>query len=519
LGAGYHVLTGGPEGSVLAETFERVRPQAGDVHRFEVEIIARDGTPHSLDVVATNCLGDPAVAGVIFNARDISENREAQAQLVKQSMYDTLTGLPNRSMLNRRLAEELSARAKRQGRLALLIIDLDRFKDVNDVLGHQFGDALLCEVAIRLRDQIRNEGALARLGGDEFAIALIDQTPEEVQTTAERIVQALSRPFSMPGQRIAIGGTVGIALAEPDSTPSSLLRQADVAMYTAKRRRTGVALYAADEDGRAITRLTMSSALPKAIANNQLVLYYQPQLEIGTGAVKGAEVLVRWQHPERGLLLPDLFLPIAEEIGLIEPLTDWVLENAIAQLATWNNAGLDMRIAVNLSAHDLRDERLATIVPRLLSRYAQKAASLCLELTETTMVTETERAAACLRGLAAQGVRVAIDDFGTGYSSLSHLKQFPVDEVKIDKQFVMGMVGDSHDAAIVRSTIELAHRLDLDVVVEGVEDEPTFAAISLLRADYAQGFAIARPLPAPAFAAWLLGHRGNADAFHASASA
>jgi diguanylate cyclase (GGDEF)-like protein len=430
-----------------------------------------------------------------------------------------LTGLPNRSVLNRHLAEALKNAPA--GTLALLLIDLDRFKDVNDVLGHQTGDALLCEAAERLREGFGDAGFVARLGGDEFAIVLSGERAADATAVAQRIVETLGRPFVLPAQRISIGGTVGVAFATSDATAAALLRQADVAMYTAKRRRSGVAVYAADDDGRAISRLTMANALPSAIIGDQLVLYYQPQLEIATGAVKGAEALVRWQHPERGLLLPDLFLPIAEEIGMIERLTDWVLRTAVEQMQHWNAAGMPIRVSVNLSAQDLHDARLARTIPRLLGLHGVPPSQLCLELTETTVVAETELAAECLHLLAAGGVRVAIDDFGTGYSSLSHLKQFPVDEVKIDRQFVIGMERDPHDAAIVRSTIELAHRLNVDVVVEGVEDDATFGTLARLGADFAQGYAISRPLTAAAFATWLQAHRrsGSTASISAQASA
>jgi EAL domain-containing protein (putative c-di-GMP-specific phosphodiesterase class I) len=251
----------------------------------------------------------------------------------------------------------------------------------------------------------------------------------------------------------------------------------------------------------------MASALPAAIENDELVLHFQPQINVATGAVNGVEALVRWQHPERGLLYPDLFLPLAEEIGMMDRLTDWVLRAAIRQLKRWNRDGSSLRVAVNLSAQDLRDGRLAESISRLISLYGIDATHLCLELTETTLTTEAERAAEALRELSALGVRISIDDFGTGYSSLSHLKQFPVDELKIDKQFVIGMASDPDDAAIVSSTIELAHRLGVDVVVEGVEDQIAFDAIALLGAEFAQGFGISHPLTPKAFEVWLRDYR------------
>jgi EAL domain-containing protein (putative c-di-GMP-specific phosphodiesterase class I) len=274
-------------------------------------------------------------------------------------------------------------------------------------------------------------------------------------------------------------------------------------MCSAKRRRSGIAIFTRNDDDRALDRLTMASALPAAIENDELVLHFQPQINVATGAVNGVEALVRWQHPERGLLYPDLFLPIAEEIGMMDRLTDWVLRMAIRQLKRWNRNGTPLRMAVNLSAQDLRDGRLSESISRLLALYGIDPRQLCLELTETTVTTEAERSAESLRELSRLGIRISIDDFGTGYSSLSHLKQFPVDELKIDKQFVIGMATDPDDAAIVSSTIELAHRLGVDVVVEGVEDNIAYAAITRLGAEFAQGFGISHPLTAKAFELWL----------------
>jgi EAL domain-containing protein (putative c-di-GMP-specific phosphodiesterase class I) len=320
-------------------------------------------------------------------------------------------------------------------------------------------------------------------------------------------------------QTVAISASVGIALGEADSTVAGLLRQADIAMYAAKRRRSGVAIFTRNDDDRALDRLTMASSLPSAIANDELVLHYQPQINVATGEVAGVEALVRWQHPERGLLYPDVFLPLAEEIGMMDRLTDWVLRVAIRQVKRWNRDGTYLRIAVNLSAQDLRDGRISESISRLIALYGIDPRQLCLELTETTVTTEADRAAESLRALSRLGIRISIDDFGTGYSSLSHLKQFPVDELKIDKQFVIGMATDPDDAAIVSSTIELAHRLGVDVVVEGVEDRVAYDAIARLGAEYAQGFGISHPLTAKAFETWLSDYEANRHSTGASGAA
>ena len=503
LGSGYHRVIDGRGTMLLAAALDRASAAGTAVQRFELDSDHADGTSHVLDVTATNALGDPAVRGLVLNARDISERRWAEAQLANQASHDSLTGLPNRSLLGARLDEALTRATRETMRVALLVIDLDRFKDVNDALGHHCGDELLCDVANRLRHQVRDSDFAARLGGDEFAVVLSGGDVDDATIVAERLVAALGRPYQVRGQAIAIAASVGIALAERESTAAALLRQADVAMCSAKRRRSGIAIFTRNDDDRALDRLTMASALPAAIENDELVLHFQPQINVATGAVNGVEALVRWQHPERGLLYPDLFLPIAEEIGMMDRLTDWVLRMAIRQLKRWNRNGTPLRMAVNLSAQDLRDGRLSESISRLLALYGIDPRQLCLELTETTVTTEAERSAESLRELSRLGIRISIDDFGTGYSSLSHLKQFPVDELKIDKQFVIGMATDPDDAAIVSSTIELAHRLGVDVVVEGVEDNIAYAAITRLGAEFAQGFGISHPLTAKAFELWL----------------
>jgi diguanylate cyclase (GGDEF)-like protein/PAS domain S-box-containing protein len=507
LGRGYRKLIDARGSDLLSAAVERALSGITVGQRFELDADHADGISHVLDVTATNALGDPAVRGIILNARDISERRWVEAQLATQASHDALTGLPNRSLLHARLEDALARATRETMRVALLLVDLDRFKDVNDALGHHCGDALLCEVANRLRRQVRDTDFAARLGGDEFAVVLSGGDIDDATVVAERLVAALGRPYQVRAQNIAIAASVGIALAENDSTTATLLRQADVAMYAAKRRRSGIAIFSRAEGDRALDRLTMASALPAAIANDELVLHFQPQIHVATGVVMGVEALVRWQHPERGLLFPDLFLPLAEEIGMMDRLTDWVLRAAIRQLKRWNRDGNSLRVAVNLSAQDLRDGRLSESISRLISLYGIDATQLCLELTETTLTTEAERAAEALRELSALGVRISIDDFGTGYSSLSHLKQFPVDELKIDKQFIIGMASDPDDAAIVSSTIELAHRLGVDVVVEGVETQASFDAIARLGAEFAQGFGISHPLTPKAFEVWLRDYR------------
>jgi len=468
--------------------------------------------PSAYPAVTMSLYGMQAVVGGLIGRlrelaergkQDGSERKKVEKKLAEVSNNDALTGLPNRAALLRKLDGALAGENPGASPNALLLVDLDRFKDVNDALGHRWGDALLKEVALRLRANAREDDFVARLGGDEFAVLISGRDTERATALAERIVQALERPFPLSIQTLVVSASVGIAFAGPDIDGGTLLRHADLAMDAAKRRGNGVATYVDSENVPAAHRLAMSGDLRAAVERNEFLLYFQPQINVKTREVHGVEALVRWQHPSRGLMMPDTFIPIAEEIGMMDRLTDWVLEAAFVQLERWNQAGIDLRMSVNLSAQDLRDEHVAQMIAQLFKRHEVSPRQLCLELTETAVTTEAETAAERLRHLARYGIRISIDDFGTGYSSLALLKQFPVDELKIDKQFVMGMDRDEDDAAIVYSTIELAHRLGVDVVVEGVETAATLRTIARLSADFAQGYAISPPLPVAAFEEWL----------------
>jgi diguanylate cyclase (GGDEF)-like protein len=385
----------------------------------------------------------------------------------------------------------------------VLFIDLDRFKDVNDALGHHWGDALLCDVAGRLRGRVRDEDLVARLGGDEFAILLPGHGMAEATAVAERIVKSLVAPYRIAGQTLVVGASIGIAVSTDESDSASLLRQADIAMYVAKRGRSGVAVFSIADDQEAQRRLGNATSLHDAIANDRLLLYYQPQIGLKSGAITGVEALLRWDHPERGLLEPQSFIPLAEEIGMMGPLTEWVLRTSLRQVKRWRRAGIGLRLAVNMSPFNLRDSRLTNTISRLLALYDIPAAHLCLEFDESGITAEGEHAGELLGRFAALGVRISIDDFGTGYSSLAQLRGLPVDELKIDRSFVLGMLDDPQDAAIVSATVELAHKFGIDAVVEGIENRPTWDAISTLGADAAQGNFIKIPLPAEEFEVWL----------------
>jgi diguanylate cyclase (GGDEF)-like protein len=418
----------------------------------------------------------------------------ASRQLRKQALHDALTDLPNRTLLHRRA--ERALRGDELG--AILLIDLDRFKEVNDTLGHDYGDALLIEVAERLQGALRRGDTLARLGGDEFAV-LLDRLPDRaaVVELAGRLQDALRRPIALRGVAVELEASIGVALyPEHGTTAGELLQRADVAMYDAKRGRHGVATYTRERDPYNEDRLGLLAELRRAIDEDELVLHYQPKVSVGGGGLTGVEALVRWEHPVRGLLAPDAFVPLAERTGAIADLTRWVVDRALAQCAAWRAQGFDLPVAVNLAAANIVDVTLPAAVGELLQRHGVPAERLECEISEHTVMADPVRASDVLGGLRELGVRLSLDDFGTGHSSLAYLKQLPLDEVKIDRSFVAAMAEDSSDAVIVRSTIDLARNLGLEVVAEGVETAEVMQALADLRCDTAQGYYISRPLPA-----------------------
>jgi diguanylate cyclase (GGDEF)-like protein/PAS domain S-box-containing protein len=474
-------------------------------HRVASGLI-RDVEVHSGPV---NIRGRELLYSIIH---DITERKRAEEALEHQALHDGLTGLPNRLLLQDRLTQAIRM-AERDGRtFALCVIDLDRFKDVNDTLGHLAGDQLLQEVAWRLRNALRASDTVARLGGDEFAVVLPDADMSAATLAAEKIVEALGASLVLEGHEVAVGASVGIAVyPENGGDSDTLLRRADVAMYVAKQTRGGYVVYAPDQDQSSSQRLTLVGALRRAIADDELTLYYQPKVDCRSGAVAGVEALVRWQHPLQGLILPDRFIPLAEQTGLIRPLTRWVLNAAVRQTREWHDAGLMLSVAVNLSAHDLQDPELPKRVAELLAQWAVDAEWLKLELTESALMADPTQSLQVLTELCNLGVRIAIDDFGTGYSSLGYLKHLPAHEIKIDRSFVADMAGEARDHAIVRSTIDLGHNLGLSAVAEGVEDQRTLELLSGLGCDLAQGYFLSRPLPASSVAEWCRNRAGAPD--------
>jgi diguanylate cyclase (GGDEF)-like protein/PAS domain S-box-containing protein len=444
------------------------------------------------------------VSGILGVAIDTTERKRAEEQLLYQSRHDALTDLPNRILLIERLEEAIKAPRQAGQSVALLVMDLDHFKDINDTFGHQHGDLLLQQVAERLLHVAGPQATVARLSGDEFALLLPATDKVGTQQTVESLFTALEAAFTLRGYTLRVEASTGIALyPEHGLDALTLLRRADMALYMAKRAHESYAFYNATYDQYSPRRLALTGALRNAIASNELLLYYQPEADALTGAVQGVEALLRWQHPTYGFLSPDQFIPLAEQTGLITPLSAWVLETALRQCREWLRAGLELSISVNLSMWNLRDECLPDTIATLLQTCCIPPRLLCLELTESAVMVDTERTLAVLSRITALGVRISVDDFGTGYSSLFYLKRLPVNELKIDRSFVQHMRDVEADAAIVRSTIELAHSLGLHVVAEGVEDRATWQQLRSLGCDTIQGYYLSRPLPPHDFERWL----------------
>jgi diguanylate cyclase (GGDEF)-like protein/PAS domain S-box-containing protein len=482
-------------GTALYQEAQRAAAQRAAVH-FE-ESLPPSGTWFEVHVY-------PSADGLSVYLQDITDRRRAEEDLERLALHDTLTQLPNRTLLQDRLEQAIHL-AQRQGdALALLFLDLDRFKEVNDTFGHHAGDLLLQEIGRRLPQVLRESDTVARLGGDEFAVILPEASASTAHIAAEKLLMALARPIVIEGYRLDVGGSIGIALYPEHATDAvNLMRYADIAMYTAKRGGSGMALYSADADVHSPGRLALLSELRHALAANQLVLHYQPVVRFATGRATRVEALVRWQHPRYDLLPPDQFVPLAERTGLINELTRWVLAAGIGQCAAWQRQGLSTGLAVNLSARNLHDPELPETIADLLHQHGLPAASLKLELTESSIMADPDAALAVLQRLRSTGVRIAIDDFGTGYSSLAYLRRLPVDEIKIDKSFVLNMATNENDAVIVRSAIELAHALGLQVVAEGVEDAETWERLARLGCDAGQAYYVAHPMPAEEMVRWL----------------
>ncbi|HEY5183913.1 MAG TPA: EAL domain-containing protein [Actinomycetes bacterium] len=430
----------------------------------------------------------------------------------QQSLHDALTGLPNRKYLLRRLDEAVSSPQREP--FALCLLDLDRFKEVNDTLGHHVGDQLLVLVSQRLSAVLRPDDLVARLGGDEFALLLPGVTNSKAAAeVAHRVRHSMEEPFNLEGVLLELEASFGITVwPEHGDAVEQLMRRADVAMYVAKESHGDVEVYDPSRDHNTTDRLGLLAALRRAIDAHELEVHYQPKVSVGARDVVGVEALVRWNHPERGYIPPDEFIPLAETSGLMHRLTEFVIDAALGQVAEWRRMGLPVSVAVNVSARDLHGAELLRTVSEGLARHRVPASFLCLELTERTLMTEHTRVMDTLEALEALDVTLSLDDFGTGYSSMFMLQRLPVSEIKVDRSFVSRLADGGDDASIVRSIIELAHGLGLDAVAEGVETEQVWQQLVALGCDNAQGWLISRPMSGDLATAWLQGQMDVAPA-------
>jgi len=438
--------------------------------------------------------------------RDATERRSQQEQLRHQALHDALTGLPNRTLLMDRLGHALEAARRDRKPMGLLLVDLDRFKEVNDTLGHHVGDLVLQEVALRMSEAIRRSDTIARLGGDEFAILLPAVSDlARAQQVSARIVAGLERSFQVvEGLSLEIGVSIGIALY-PDHADEcdKLLQCADVAMYTAKETRGHTVLYNPSNDHNSVRHLTLTGELRKAIENGDLEFHYQPKIDLASRTASGVEALVRWSHPVHGEVPPDEFIHHAEQTGLIRPLSLWAFDTALAAVADWQRRGLALGVAINLSTRNLHEKSLPALLDGLLAKWSVDPGLVTMEITESALMVDPDSALDVVEAIHDRGFRLSIDDFGTGYSSLSYLKRLPVDELKIDKSFVMQMTDNDNDSVIVRSTIDLAHNLSLEVVAEGVQCAEHMELLAGLGCDAGQGYFFSRPLPQARLTEWL----------------
>ncbi len=526
--ASARVLGWQPEEIVGVQSLDLIHPDDRErVRLFSVEAMSRDdgpamvearlkhadGTWRHAEVVASNRLADAQVAGFVLNIRDISDRHDLEEELRHQAFHDPLTGLANRARFMDRLEHEL-ARSTRRGRTAaVLFLDLDDFKSVNDALGHPAGDELLVAAAERLSGCVRPGDTIARFGGDEFVVLLEEVTgTEEAMEIAERLIESLRPPFLLDGKEVFVRASIGVALSRRGlPRADELLRRADVAMYAAKARGKGrCEAYDPEMQASAIERLTLTGDLQRAVEREEFVLRYQPLVELATGRIAGVEALIRWQHPLRGLLPPDDFIRLAEETGLIIPIGRWVLNEACAQARRWQlafPADPPLTVAVNVSVNQIHGAGLNQAVWEALRDAGLDPAALVLEITESVMMRHTEDAIARLRELKQLGVRLAVDDFGTGYSSLSYLQRFPIDVLKIDKSFVDGVGSEEKEAELAQAIVDMARVLRMEIVAEGIERAEQLERLRQLGCDLGQGYYFAHPVDVATIDAMLAAGR------------
>ncbi len=472
------------------------------------------GTWDVLEAMAFDCIGQDnlekgrlsrAVCNAVRVARAERQANLAEQLLAHHTMYDSLTGLPNRILFDDRLKSAISI-ARREGRqVAVLVIDLDRFGEINKTLGHAVGDTLLAELGSRINQTLRSSDSVARLAGDEFAVLMsTGASLNGAANAAEKIVKTLQEPVVLSGHRLVVGASVGVALFPlhgPDG--AAIVRHAGVAMSDAKRNNSGFAVFTYANEHHNLNVMSLANDLRHAVEKAELLLHYQPLIDLKTKRACGAEALLRWQHPQHGLLSPMVFIPLAERTGTIEPLTMWVLDSALAQCDAWGQKGYELPVSVNISAMTLHKPDFSNQVAALLEERRVPAERLKLEITEGAIISDIVRASETVASLHRMGVGISIDDFGVGYTSIANLRRLPVSEVKIDKSYVLNMRHDSGDAFIVCSIIELGHNLGLRVVAEGVEDRETLDMLVDLGCDAMQGFYVSRPIDVASFDAWI----------------
>ena len=480
--------------------------RAGRTWSGEVLLRRKDGSYVPVFVTATplfDARGD--LAGMIGVSSDISERKALEAELERRASHDPLTGLPNRHAFVERIGQALRRTRRKQNsrKVGVLFMDLDGFKTINDSLGHEAGDRLLVAVAECLRNRLRTEDVLARFGGDEFAVLLEDTAgTSEAIRVAQRIAEDLREPFTVDDFQVSVNTSIGITLgtAQAKDDPERMLREADSAMYRAKEEGPGrYAVFDPAMQARAQKRLELEAELRQALEQGEFVLYYQPEVSLHDGKMVGIEALLRWQHPQRGLLQPSAFMPLAEETDLIVPIGRWVLEEACGQAKRWEEErplASPMTMEINLSSKQLRRQGLVRTVEEALTRADLEAHTLALDMTETVLIRVSEDNTQALDALKEMGVRLGLDDFGTGYSSLSYLKRFPVDRVKVDKSFVKGLGENATDTALVRMIIDLCHTLGVEVLAEGIETSDQATLLRDMGCDMGQGYYFARPLRA-----------------------
>jgi diguanylate cyclase (GGDEF)-like protein/PAS domain S-box-containing protein len=478
------------------QVLEMQQPGAPVILRFR----RADGSWIHLEVLGNNLLDHPGVRGVVLTARDVTERKRAEDRVHYLANYDVLTGLPNRFLMQDRLSQIIAHAHRNKLRVALMHIDLDRFKVVNETLGHYVGDALLKQAAERVRKATHEGNTVARVGGDEFTIVFPNVTSlQSLSTTAEAILDDLSRPFPSDDQELFLSASIGISLCPEDaSSVDELIKHADAAMSRAKNfGRNNFQFFTANMNREVQERMLIEAGLRTAIQRNELSLVYQPKIDLATRRIFGAEALVRWKHPKLGMISPSRFVPVAEEAGLVGQIGEWVLQNTCRQIREWQDAGYSLQVAVNVSPRQFQDYDLAELVMDIMRDVGVQAQNLEIELTESAVMTDAESSIISLERLAALGVQIAIDDFGTGYSSLSYLKRLPLDLLKIDQSFVRDITSDPNDAAIVRAIITLASSLGIKVIAEGVETEAQLAFLNAYGCQYAQGYLFGRPLTGP----------------------